>query len=255
MQSKLILFFLPGILACGLIPPQGEGDADLLTLLAAGAAATAGDASAGAGSGGEAGLTAITYAGSPFVFTTGSAIARQTPGVSSAGAAIHSCTASPPLPSGLNLGSDCAIEGTATVDANAAAHTITANNGVVSTVVQVASCAPDSKMIFVSAEMYNGNMGGAGGADTRCNAAINRPDLTKTYKALISGGSATLVGGLNYCYISNPQKYYWSGTTAHRCSNWASNDGGLYSYLFHRATGVVLLGWCDTHHALQCVEQ
>lgn len=72
-------------------------------------------------------LPAITYSGSPYTFTKGTAITTQTP--TNTGAAITSCNSAPALPAGLTLAATtCALSGTPTVIATAATYTITATN-------------------------------------------------------------------------------------------------------------------------------
>lgn len=46
-----------------------------------------------------------------------------------------------------------------------------------------------TKKLFVSATGTTGNIGGVTAADTICNADANRPDTTKTYKAVITDGT------------------------------------------------------------------
>ena len=46
---------------------------------------------------------------------------------------------------------------------------------------------PPSKIVFVTSEVYNGNLGGVSGADWRCQQLAQRANLPGTYKAWISG--------------------------------------------------------------------
>jgi len=54
--------------------------------------------------------------------------------------------------------------------------------------ISVINQDPNYKRIFVTATSYDGNLGGVGGADTKCSSAGNKP-ATGTYKALISVGA------------------------------------------------------------------
>ena len=69
---------------------------------------------------------ALSYFGSPFVFTKAIAISSKTPTYTGT---IASCAITPPLPSGLNFNtSTCVISGTPTVIQSATSYTITASN-------------------------------------------------------------------------------------------------------------------------------
>ncbi|MBS1958843.1 MAG: putative Ig domain-containing protein [Bdellovibrionales bacterium] len=80
----------------------------------------------------------LSYAGSPFSFTKGTAIASQSP--TATGDAITGCTSSPELPAGLVLGTDCVISGTPTAVQPASPYAITATNagGLVITNISIA---------------------------------------------------------------------------------------------------------------------
>ncbi|MDZ4728113.1 MAG: Ig domain-containing protein [Leptospira sp.] len=69
----------------------------------------------------------LSYTGSPFTYTQNTSISTLSPSLS--GNALSSCTASPSLPTGLNINnSSCVISGTPTVTQTATNHTITATN-------------------------------------------------------------------------------------------------------------------------------
>ncbi len=69
----------------------------------------------------------IAYAGSPYSFTIGVAIANQTPALG--GGTVTGCSSNPALPTGLSLNATtCVISGTPTVTAAAADYVITASN-------------------------------------------------------------------------------------------------------------------------------
>jgi hypothetical protein len=78
--------------------------------------------------------SALTYSSNPAVYTTGSAITRNTP--SSGGGAVASYSVSPPLPAGLSLNTSTgAITGTPTAATAMATYTITATNSAGHTTV------------------------------------------------------------------------------------------------------------------------
>lgn len=74
----------------------------------------------------DAAPTNLTYTGSPYVFTNGSAMTAATPSVTGT---VTGCAASPALPTGLSINTaTCEITGTPTVNQTATSHTITASN-------------------------------------------------------------------------------------------------------------------------------
>jgi hypothetical protein len=79
--------------------------------------------------------SSLIYAGTPYIFTQGIAIANQTPTFSGT---IVSCSASPALPTGLGINpSTCVISGTPTIIQASASYTITASNASGSTQVNI----------------------------------------------------------------------------------------------------------------------
>lgn len=79
--------------------------------------------------------SALTYTGSPYTVTTGSAITTRTPSVTGT---VSSCTSSPTMPTGLSISATtCAISGTPTVTQAATTYTITASNSVGSTTASI----------------------------------------------------------------------------------------------------------------------
>lgn len=61
---------------------------------------------------------------------------------------------------------------------------------VLSTGIAVQNVAAGDRFIFLTSSAYTGNLGGASGADTKCNAAGNKPN-GGTYKAILAGGGRT----------------------------------------------------------------
>src|SRR5690606_24810944 len=51
-------------------------------------------------------------------------------------------------------------------------------------------CAIDSKYVFVSSQMYDGNLGGLAGADAKCQALADAANLPGTYMAWVSTNEA-----------------------------------------------------------------
>ncbi|MCZ8343999.1 MAG: DUF1554 domain-containing protein [Leptospira sp.] len=164
----------------------------------------------------------VTYPTNTFRFQVNSAISPVSPTLS---ATATSCTISPTLPNGLSLNSTtCAITGTPTNMQPSASYTITASNSESSgqTKIGIAvSCA--TCRIFITSTAYSGNLGGASGADAKCNADGARPSTTSTYKAMVTDATrraCTTVdcsGGIseNLDWVFYPNKMYHraDGTT------------------------------------------
>ncbi|WP_209452019.1 Ig domain-containing protein [Leptospira ryugenii] len=78
----------------------------------------------------------ISYAGSPFVYTQGNAIASLSPTLT--GNSPTSCNANPNLPTGLSINNTtCVISGTPTSTQSSTLHTITASNAFGSNTTQI----------------------------------------------------------------------------------------------------------------------
>jgi hypothetical protein len=81
----------------------------------------------------------------------------------------------------------------------------------------LASCGSDCR-IFVTASTYDGNLGGAQGADNKCNSDPARPQGTRNWKALISStpertactSANCSTGGLaeNFNWVLRPNTLY-----------------------------------------------
>ncbi|MEM7183780.1 MAG: putative Ig domain-containing protein, partial [Spirochaetota bacterium] len=79
--------------------------------------------------------SSLTYSGSPYTFTIGTAITAQTPTVIGT---ITACSVNPSLPAGLSIDStNCAIRGTPTTTQTASNYTITASNSFGSTTTTI----------------------------------------------------------------------------------------------------------------------
>jgi len=50
--------------------------------------------------------------------------------------------------------------------------------------------APNEKKIFITSTQYNGNLGGVGGADSKCQERASAASLSGTYKAIISSNTS-----------------------------------------------------------------
>jgi hypothetical protein len=135
----------------------------------------------------------LSYAGSPYTYTKGTAITTLTP--SAGGGAITSCTSNPPLPSGLSLdNTSCAISGTPTSVVAATSYTITATNSggsATATInVQVNDVAPS---ISYTGSPYSNPVGSAITAIMPVNSggAIVSCGITPTLPAGLSYSSTT----------------------------------------------------------------
>ncbi|MEM7181395.1 MAG: putative Ig domain-containing protein [Spirochaetota bacterium] len=90
----------------------------------------------------------LTYSGSPYSYTNGTAISTATPSYSGS---ISSCSVSPSLPTGLSLSSTCALSGTPTADQSTTDYTITASNAYGSTTATInitVSSVPPSSLTY-----------------------------------------------------------------------------------------------------------
>ena len=130
-SMRIIALLLMGMTsACNMLPfgtSEGSGDSGATVGLVALAAGMANNASASTTTGtGTSSTTSLTYLGSPFSFTNGIAISRQTPIVTGT---VTACAANPNLPTGLTISTTtCAISGTPTLNQAATDYTITATS-------------------------------------------------------------------------------------------------------------------------------
>jgi hypothetical protein len=142
-------------------------------------------------------------------------------------------------------------------------------------------------VIFITSSLYNGNLGGFAGANTKCNNASNKPKngaagTGKTYKALLNSNNATVSGsayyrtdGLTLIATANGGNLVgassltnaitsnlatpWTGASA-SCSTWTSADrtaGGTTG----RSSYTTSEWWtpnsalCNASNPLYCVAQ
>ncbi len=149
----------------------------------------------------------IAYAGSPFVFTQGTAIAAQTP--TNGGGAITGCSASPALPSGLSLSSVCVLSGTPSAVVAAASYTITATNsgGSDAEVVSIAvSAAPPTLSYTGAPYTFPQNTAitprtptNTGGTITSCSSSPALPTgLSLSTTCVLSGTPTVAVAAASY---------------------------------------------------------
>jgi hypothetical protein len=72
----------------------------------------------------------------------------------------------------------------------------------------LASCGSDCR-IFVTAIAYDGNLGGAQGADNKCNSDPARPQGTTNWKALISSTPERTACTSNNCFTGLGENFNW----------------------------------------------
>ena len=190
---------------------------------------------------------------------------------------------------------DCSITIPVTRELAAESRIYTSIAGLANSYTQVNITAPGpsktSKIIFVSASTFSGNLGGLSGADAKCNADANKPAGSGSYKALLGGNNATTTGitytrtdgtttiavatggdlvGYNALEsaISISAIYsVWTGGAGNNCSNWSSalstdfgdygnprivNDGMWWYY--SGGSGSIPVA-CNGSNPLYCVQQ
>ena len=153
----------------------------------------------------------LSYTGSPFTYTNGTAISTLTPGDS--GGAITGCSSSPTLPAGLSLSSGCVLSGTPSAVAAAGSYTITATNSGGSAGATISITVNDVAPAFTySGSPFTYTKGAAistltpnstGGAITGCSPSTTLPAglslssgcvISGTPTAITSSGSYTMTG-------------------------------------------------------------
>lgn len=172
----------------------------------------------------------LTYAGSPFVFTKGSAITTVTP--TNTGNAPVSCTSTPSLPAGLSLSSTCDITGAPTVVAPSTTYSIVGTNTAGSSTVLINVTVNDILPVI----SY------AGGPFVYVdNTAITTLTPTNTGGAIVScSSSPTLPAGLslsNTCVLSGTPSVSSSATNY---TVTAQNSAGTASALINIQINEVL---------------
>lgn len=149
----------------------------------------------------------ISYVGSPFTYTTGTAISSLTP--SNSGGPPTSCTVSPTLPTGLSLSSACVLSGTPSAISAATNYTITAtNSGGTSNAtinITVNSLAP---IIAYSGSPFTYVVGTAistltptntGGAVSSCASSPTLPTgLSLSSTCVLTGTPSAVTAAANY---------------------------------------------------------
>ncbi|HNN06615.1 MAG TPA: DUF1554 domain-containing protein, partial [Leptospiraceae bacterium] len=80
------------------------------------------------------------------------------------------------------------------------------------------------KRIFITANVYNGSLGGVSGADTKCSADSNKPS-TGTYKALIVQGTTRRACSTANCSGGSSEGIDWVLTAN---TNYYQKDGSAY---------------------------
>jgi hypothetical protein len=100
------------------------------------------------------------------------------------------------------------------------------------------------RVIFVTSQMYNGNLGGLAGADTKCGAAAAIGSLPGTFKAWLS--SSTMDASLRMVHPGGPFKLPDGTTTV--AMTWGDlTDGTLLKPInvTESGIGVASSGGCD----------
>ncbi len=159
-------------------------------------------------------LQGIRYSANSFIFKQNDPVPTMTPIVLFT---PTSCSVTPALPAGLTLNTtNCQITGTPTGTQAATSYTISMTNGTSNAGVQI-SIRIEAVVykVFVSASTYDGNLGGAAGADAKCNADANKPS-TGTYKAMITDDTRRACSSSSNC------------TSAAENIDWVFQSGRLY---------------------------
>jgi hypothetical protein len=149
----------------------------------------------------------ISYAGSPFNYTKGSAISALSPTVT--GGALTSCTVSPPLPAGLSLSNTCVLTGTPTALSAATDYTITGSNsgGSSSAIINISvtSLAPiisytGSPFVYTKGSAITSlTPSNSGGAINSCTSDNTLPaGLTLSSTCVLSGTPTAVKAALDY---------------------------------------------------------
>jgi hypothetical protein len=149
----------------------------------------------------------ISYAGSPFNYTKGSAISALSPTIT--GGTPTSCTASPTLPTGLSLSSTCVLTGTPTALSAATDYTITATNsgGSSSDIINISvtSLAPiisytGSPFVFTKGSAITTiTPSNSGGAINSCTSDNTFPaGVTLSSTCVITGTPSAVKAALDY---------------------------------------------------------
>ena len=147
----------------------------------------------------------LSYTGSPFTFNKAVTITPLTP--TNTGGPITSCGASPVLPAGLSLSTQCGISGAATTLSPAASYTITATNSggtnttsISITVIDtppVISYAGSPFTFYENVPASAQNVVNSGGTIASCSASPDASDGPHAFLRLRDRGHADgALGGL-----------------------------------------------------------
>lgn len=91
------------------------------------------------------------------------------------------------------------------------------------------------KFVFITSTLYNGNLGGVAGADTKCQAHADAASLGGTFKAWIADDTDANAPAARFYQSPNPYKLT-TGTTV--ANNWADlTDGTLSAAIDYFETG------------------
>lgn len=114
---------------------------------------------------------------------------------------------------------------------------VTAENGnTTSYTITVTRLNATTKRMFVTANSYNGNLGGVTGADSLCNADTNKPNDGSTYKAVITDATNRVACSNANCTLATENVNWVIGANLNyiRASDAAtlftSNSAGIFSF-------------------------
>jgi hypothetical protein len=164
-------------------------------------------------------LPVISYSGSPYSFTQGSAISSQTP--TNTGGAIVSCSSSPSLPAGLSLSAACVITGTPTVAQTATNYVVSGTNtaGAASTNISIAVISvpaisyPNSPYTFTKGTAISTiTPTNTGSAATTCSGGTMPTGLTMNSDCSITGTPTAIQSQATYTVTNSNSA--GSGTAA-----------------------------------------
>ncbi|MCB1177023.1 MAG: cadherin-like beta sandwich domain-containing protein [Leptospiraceae bacterium] len=124
---------------------------------------------------------------------------------------------------------------------------VTAQNGSQNTYTinvtrESPALTPTGLRIFVTDAVYDGNLGGVSGADSKCNSDINKPNDGSTFKALVSADPNGVVSDRSACNAGNC-------STANQNRDWVIKANSEYfrssdsaRILTSTAAGILIFG-------------
>lgn len=167
----------------------------------------------GTGTGTVSPPSSLTYTGSPYTYTVGTAITTVTPTITGT---VTSCTANPTLPTGLSIiATTCAISGTPNAVSTVTSYSITASNSGGSVTVSIsitvnAACSTSSSVTYswgTFTEMCDGTIKFVGVAGTFGGQTYTAQTLyfaKCSYGQTYSGGTCTgTATTVTYCSADN----------------------------------------------------